>query len=161
MWKEILITDNEGLQEYTNIWNNRIDCKVNLDINSIKRILKKKKDAHCYLWSSEVTGVKITIICKHDIYDDTTYVTHRNNNLDWHTQKNDLAMVTIIWDGNNEIGKILLDTFHRPVKWIKYRRDVYEDDDYKARIRPLLIIKWKEWGIKATEFKHYWILELM
>jgi len=153
MWEEIDIDDKTGIDKIVSLWNNRLDCTVQLSKDTIETILQKKRDAHYYIFEGKY--VKMLIGLKHDITDDTTYIF--NVNSDCYVSEIDNALKTSeMWDAYQQIITLLLKKFKRNVKLIKWDKPIRIQSIIDAAVGFYAI-----YGIKATNLEHHWLLELM
>ena len=153
MWKEIDINDKNGINDILSIWNNRLDCTVQLSKDIIETTLLTKTDAYYYLFEGK--HVKMLIGLKHDISDDTTYIF--NVNSDCYVNEIDNALkVSEMWDAYQLIIKLLLKKFNRKVKLIKWNKEIRIQSIIDAAVGFYAI-----YGIKATNLEKLWMFELM
>ena len=153
MWKEIIIDDKTGIDEIVALWNNRLDCTVQLSKDAIENTLLTKTDAHYYIF--EGIYIKMLIGLKHDIYDDTTYIF--NVSSDTYVSEIDNAKkVSEMWDAYQLIIKMLLTKFKRKVKLIKWEKSIRIQSIIDSAVGFYAI-----YGIKATNLEHNWMFELM
>ncbi len=153
MWKEILINDESGKDQIVALWNNRLDCTVQMDKDMIERVLEKKTDAHYYIF--EGTYIKMLAGVKHDISDNTTYIFSINSDA-YISEVDNTQKVSELWDGYQLIIKMLLEKYDRKVKLIKW--------DESIRLQHIIdyaVSFYSQYGIKATNIEKYWMFELM
>lgn len=154
MWREIIVGDIDGIDELVSLYNDRLDCTFQMDKDMIENTLKKKRDAHYYIF--EGTYVKILMGIKHDIRDNTTYIF--NVSSDTIITENDILSNEMLeaWDAYQLIVKMLLETFNRKVKLIKWRENI--------RIQSVIdsaVGFYAQYGIIATNHENHWLFELM
>jgi len=153
MWKEIDINDKTGIEKIFSIWNNRIDCTVQLSKDVIENTLVNKRDAHYYLF--EGTYVKMLIGLKYDISDDTTYIFNVNSDC-YVNEIDNQSKVMEMWDAYQLIITLLLKKFKRKVKLIKWEKSIRLQSIIDAAVGFYTI-----YGIKATNRENNWLFELM
>ena len=153
MWKEIEIDDILGIDEIVSLWNNRLDCTVQMDRNLIERTLEKKRDAHYYIF--EGTYIRMLMGIKHDISDDTTYIFNVNSDA-YASEISNAQKSNEMWDAYQLIIKLLLEKYDRKVKLIKWKKE--------QRIQSIIdsaVGFYAIYGIKATNLEYHWLFELM
>jgi len=153
MWKEIDIEDKNGIDEILSIWNNRLDCTVQLSKDTIENTLQNKTDAHYYIF--EGNHVKMLIGLKYDKWDNTTYIFNVNSDCNPNEIGNQ-SKVMEMWDAYQLIIKLLLKKFKKKVKLIKWEKS--------KRIQSIIdaaVGFYANYGIKAINLEHNWMFELM
>ena len=153
MWEEIDINDKTGIDELTDLWNNRLGCIAQLSKDVIENTLLNKRDSHYYLFKG--TYVKMLIGLKHDISDDTTYIFNVSSDT-YVTEIDNAKKSSEMWDAYQLIIKLLLTKFKRKVKLIKWEKSI--------RLRSIIdsaVGFYAIYGIKAMNFEHHWLFELM
>jgi len=153
MWEEIKIDNDIAIEEFVGIWNDREGCKELIDIELIKNVVKRRIDAHCYIFKG--ISSKIIMFYKYDTSDDTTYIFIQNSNLVY-TQANYISKGMEVWNAYGKFVLMLLKKYNRPVKLIKWQKDI--------RVQAIIDgakSMYAGWGIKATNLEDYWLFELM
>ncbi len=153
MWKEILVNNQAGIDEIVSLWNNRLDCTVQIDKDMIERVLNIKRDGQYYIF--EGNYVKMLAGIKHDISDDTTYIFSINSDT-YITELGDTSKANEVWNAYQLIIKLLLEKYDRKVKLIKWEKDkrLQSIIDYATTF-------YAQFGIIAVNTEFYWVFELM
>ena len=153
MWIEVKIDNKVGIDEIVALWNNRLDCTVQMSRVLIERILEKKTDAHYYIFEGNYT--KMLMGLKHDISDDTTYIFNVSGDA-YISEIDNTQKVSEMWDAYQLIIKMLLEKYNRKVKLIKWQES--------KRIQSIIdsaVGFYALYGIIASNLEHYWLFELM
>jgi len=159
MWKEILIDDLNGLQEYSSAFN-AMDCSVeygyNYSADLIRRILIKKEESHCYLYKS--ADRIILRMYKYNKSIDRMEVFHTLDSM----QVEEIAKrKDETWDIYREFIKIVGERHGKIVRTCKLS-DVVVNTFLGTRetYTKEVILKYKEWGITVYELENHWDFEV-